>query len=54
MYNAVSVGADVCLVVINWENNARSLTLQLADVGFTSATATDLISGSSLGTISGS
>jgi len=49
----LSDGSTVVLV-INWQNNARSLTLQLADVGFASATATDLISGSSLGKLSGS
>ncbi|KAJ7845390.1 glycoside hydrolase family 27 protein [Mycena olivaceomarginata] len=36
-------------VVINWENASRSLTFNLADVGFSSATATDLITGTSLG-----
>ncbi|KAF8215018.1 glycoside hydrolase family 27 protein [Mycena galopus ATCC 62051] len=36
-------------VVINWETASRSLTFNLADVGFSSATATDLISGASLG-----
>ncbi|KAJ7069414.1 glycoside hydrolase family 27 protein [Mycena amicta] len=38
-------------VIINWENASRSLTFALADVGFTSATATDLITGTSLGTL---
>jgi len=41
-------------VVINWQNSARSLTLDLADVGFTSATANDLLSGISLGRVSNS
>ncbi|KAJ7913578.1 glycoside hydrolase family 27 protein [Mycena leptocephala] len=36
-------------VVINWQNASRSLTFNLADVGFSSATATDLITGTSLG-----
>ncbi|KAJ6508283.1 glycoside hydrolase family 27 protein [Mycena sanguinolenta] len=36
-------------VVINWETASRSLTFNLADVGFSSATATDLITGASLG-----
>ncbi|KAJ7274098.1 glycoside hydrolase family 27 protein [Mycena rebaudengoi] len=36
-------------VVINWQNSSRSVTFNLADVGFSSATATDLISGASLG-----
>lgn len=36
-------------VIINWETASRSLTFNLADVGFSSATATDLVSGASLG-----
>ncbi|KAJ7701385.1 glycoside hydrolase family 27 protein [Mycena rosella] len=36
-------------VVINWQTTSRSLTFNLADVGFSSATATDLITGASLG-----
>ncbi|KAJ7250019.1 glycoside hydrolase [Mycena haematopus] len=36
-------------VVINWQNASRSLTFNLADVGLSSATATDLITGASLG-----
>ncbi|KAJ7464702.1 glycoside hydrolase family 27 protein [Mycena galericulata] len=36
-------------VVINWENATRSLTFELTDVGFSSATATDLITGTALG-----
>ncbi|KAJ7490446.1 glycoside hydrolase family 27 protein [Mycena latifolia] len=36
-------------VVINFQTASRSLTFNLADVGFTSATATDLITGTSLG-----
>ncbi|KAF7297605.1 Alpha-galactosidase [Mycena kentingensis (nom. inval.)] len=39
------------VLVINLQNSARSVTFALADVGFTSATATDLISGASLGTL---
>ncbi|KAF8955947.1 glycoside hydrolase superfamily [Flammula alnicola] len=38
-------------VIINWQNTSRSLTVNLADVGFSSATATDLITGSSLGKV---
>ncbi|KAJ6579425.1 hypothetical protein B0H10DRAFT_910857, partial [Mycena sp. CBHHK59/15] len=38
-------------VVINWESSSRSLTFNLADVGFSSATATDLTTGTSLGKI---
>jgi len=41
-------------VVINWQNSARSLTLDLADVGFTSATADDLLFGISLGRLTNS
>ncbi|KAF8157995.1 glycoside hydrolase family 27 protein [Crassisporium funariophilum] len=41
-------------VIINWENSSRSLTFNLADVGFSSATATDLITGASLGKLTGS
>ncbi|KAJ7643715.1 glycoside hydrolase family 27 protein [Roridomyces roridus] len=44
----LSDGSTV-VVVINWQNSTRNLTLVLADVGFSSATATDLITGSSLG-----
>jgi len=44
-------GSTVVLV-INWQNSQRSLTLDLADVGVSSASAVDLISGASLGTIS--
>ncbi|KAF5377813.1 hypothetical protein D9615_006674 [Tricholomella constricta] len=36
-------------VIINWQNSARSLTFHLADVGFGSANAVDLITGASLG-----
>nr|GAT53645.1 predicted protein [Mycena chlorophos] len=46
----LSDGSTVA-VIVNWGNTSRSLTISLADVGFTSATATDLISGNSLGTI---
>ncbi|KAF7298680.1 Alpha-galactosidase [Mycena indigotica] len=38
-------------VVINWQDASRSLTFSLADVGFTSATATNLVTGASLGTL---
>ncbi|KAJ7643727.1 glycoside hydrolase superfamily [Roridomyces roridus] len=38
----LSDGSTV-VVVINWQNSTRNLTLALADVGFSSATATDLI-----------
>ncbi|KAF7768293.1 hypothetical protein Agabi119p4_7536 [Agaricus bisporus var. burnettii] len=38
-------------VIINWQNTRRSLTFNLADVGLSSADATDLISGSFLGRI---
>ncbi|KAF9560910.1 glycoside hydrolase family 27 protein [Agrocybe pediades] len=40
-------------IVINWQNSARTLTFDLTDVGFKSANAVDLITGSSLGTLSG-
>ncbi|KAJ7160140.1 glycoside hydrolase family 27 protein [Mycena filopes] len=36
-------------VIINWQTTSRSLTFNLADVGFSSATATNLITGASLG-----
>jgi hypothetical protein len=36
-------------VVINLQNASRSVTFSLADVGLTSATAQNLITGSSLG-----
>ncbi|TFK33044.1 glycoside hydrolase family 27 protein [Crucibulum laeve] len=36
-------------VIINWQNSSRSLTFNLADVSFSSATATDLITGTSVG-----
>ncbi|KAJ7143595.1 glycoside hydrolase family 27 protein [Mycena crocata] len=35
-------------VIINWQAASRSLTFNLADVGFSSATATDLITGTVL------
>ncbi|KAK6992414.1 alpha-galactosidase [Favolaschia claudopus] len=38
-------------LVINWQDSSRSLTFNLADVGFSSATATDLITGTSLGKV---
>ncbi|KAH0585890.1 hypothetical protein H2248_007171 [Termitomyces sp. 'cryptogamus'] len=37
------------VVLINWQNSARSLVFNLADVGFASADAVDLIEGTSLG-----
>jgi len=39
------------VIVINFQTAARNLTLNLADVGFTSATAVDLWTGASLGTL---
>ncbi|QRV83253.1 hypothetical protein RhiJN_11269 [Ceratobasidium sp. AG-Ba] len=39
------------VIVINWQNSARSMTFNLADIGASSATAVDLWSGSSLGTL---
>ncbi|PPR07920.1 hypothetical protein CVT24_000900 [Panaeolus cyanescens] len=39
------------VVVINWQNSQRSLTFNLNDVGFASATAQDLWSGNNLGEI---
>jgi alpha-galactosidase len=39
------------IVIINWQNSSRSLTFNLADVGFSSVTATDLITGHSVGTL---
>ncbi|KDR82964.1 hypothetical protein GALMADRAFT_134486 [Galerina marginata CBS 339.88] len=41
-------------IVINWQNASRSLTINLADVGLSSATGTDLITGASLGKLTGS
>ncbi|KAJ3565765.1 hypothetical protein NP233_g7432 [Leucocoprinus birnbaumii] len=41
-------------VIINWQNQARSLTFDLADVGFSAATASNLVSGASIGRLSGS
>ncbi|KAG5638735.1 hypothetical protein H0H81_010545 [Sphagnurus paluster] len=41
-------GSTVALL-INWQNSARSIAFNLADVGITSATAVDLITGASLG-----
>lgn len=49
----LSDGSTVA-VIVNWQNQARSLTFNLADVGFSSAMASDLISGASLGRLSGS
>ncbi|KAF8182280.1 glycoside hydrolase superfamily [Pholiota molesta] len=40
-------------VVINWQDSSRALTFSLADAGFSSATATDLITGVSLGQVNG-
>lgn len=42
------------LVVLNWQDAQASLTLALADVGFASASATDLLSSTNLGTITAS
>ncbi|KAG9099716.1 hypothetical protein FS749_000578 [Ceratobasidium sp. UAMH 11750] len=39
------------VIVINWQNSARTMTFNLADIGASSASAVDLWSGSSLGTI---
>lgn len=41
-------------VVLNFVNSSRSVTFNLADVGFSSATATDLITGTSLGKLTSS
>lgn len=41
-------GSTVALI-INWQSSSRSLTFNLADVGFASANAVDLITGASLG-----
>ncbi|KAK7684409.1 hypothetical protein QCA50_012356 [Cerrena zonata] len=38
-------------VIINWVNSSRSLTVDLGDIGITSGIATDLWTGSSLGTL---
>ena len=38
-------------VIINWVNSSRSLTISLEDIGITSGTATDLWTGSSVGTL---
>jgi alpha-galactosidase len=46
-------GSTVALI-INWQNSARSLTFNLADIGLASATAVDLISGASLGQLTNS
>ncbi|TFK52138.1 glycoside hydrolase family 27 protein [Heliocybe sulcata] len=46
-------GSTVVLV-LNWQNQTRSLTFDLADVGFESASATDLWSGQSLGQLTSS
>ncbi|KAG8727244.1 hypothetical protein FRC11_013632 [Ceratobasidium sp. 423] len=42
------------VIVINWQNSARSLTFDLADIGASSANAVDLWTGSSLGKLTGS
>jgi len=39
------------VIVINWQNSARTMTFDLADIGASSASVVDLWSGSSLGTI---
>jgi len=44
----LSDGSTVALIV-NWQNSSRSLTFNLADVGFVSANAVDLVTGTSLG-----
>ncbi|KAF9013154.1 glycoside hydrolase family 27 protein [Cyathus striatus] len=36
---------SIVAVIINWQSSSRSLTFNLADAGFISATATDLITG---------
>ncbi|KAL0959822.1 hypothetical protein HGRIS_011501 [Hohenbuehelia grisea] len=36
-------------VIINWQNSARTLNFNLGDVGFSSASVTNVISGASLG-----
>ncbi|KAH7927009.1 glycoside hydrolase [Leucogyrophana mollusca] len=46
----LSDGSTVA-VVINWQNNSRSLSINLADVGLASAQATDLWTGDDLGEI---
>jgi hypothetical protein len=38
-------------VIINWQDSARPLTFNLADVGFSSAIATNLITGHVVGSI---
>jgi alpha-galactosidase len=42
------------LVAINLQDSARSITLELADIGLSSANAEDLVSGESIGQIDGS
>ncbi|KAF8598222.1 glycoside hydrolase family 27 protein [Ceratobasidium sp. AG-I] len=49
----LSDGSTV-VIVINWQNSNRSMTFSLADIGASSASAVDLWTGSSLGTLSGS
>ncbi|KZV93489.1 glycoside hydrolase [Exidia glandulosa HHB12029] len=44
-------GSTVALI-INWQNARRSVTFNLADVGFTSVSAQNLVTGASLGTLS--
>ncbi|VDC05255.1 unnamed protein product [Peniophora sp. CBMAI 1063] len=43
---------STAVVVLNWKKAQSSLTLDLADVGFSSASATNLLTGTSLGTLS--
>ncbi|KAG6860785.1 hypothetical protein C0995_007591 [Termitomyces sp. Mi166 len=40
---------STAVVLINWQNSTRSLAFNLIDVGFVSANAVDLITGTSLG-----
>ena len=42
---------NIFSVIINWVNSSRSLTISLEDIGITSGTATDLWTGSSVGTL---
>ncbi|KAF9448720.1 carbohydrate-binding module family 35 protein [Macrolepiota fuliginosa MF-IS2] len=49
----LSDGSTVA-VILNWQNSTRSVTFDLTDVGFRSATASDLFSGKSLGTLTSS
>ncbi|KAF5380703.1 hypothetical protein D9757_007017 [Collybiopsis confluens] len=49
-----SMVAGNTLVVINMANSARSIAFELSDVGITSATAINVITGASLGTLTNS